>query len=112
MNDMIKGTAYKDVLRSFQEACRLGTKFFKYGRVTRGWWHGFKNRFSHRLVTKRGEKFACNRAERTTLKNIRQMYDVIYDELVDACVAFVLDCPVCTYVEGDKVTEDKWFGKK
>ena len=45
MNDMIKGTPYEDVLRSFQEARRLGTEFFEYGRVTSGWWNGFKNRF-------------------------------------------------------------------
>jgi len=30
------------------------------------------------------------------MKNVRQMYDVIYDELVDAGVAINLDVPVFT----------------
>ena len=40
------------------------------------------------------------------------MYDIIYDELVDDGLAFVLDCPVYTDVEGNEVTEDERFGKK
>ena len=56
------------------------------------------------LDTRCGEKFAYNRAEWTKLKNIRQMYDVIYDELVDAGVVFVLNCPMYTDIEGNEVT--------
>ena len=40
------------------------------------------------------------------------MYNVIYNELVDAGVVFVLDCPVYTDIEGNEVTEDVRFGKK
>ncbi len=41
-------------------------------------------------MTKRGEKFALNRSDWTTLPNIKQMYEVIYDEMVDAGVAIEL----------------------
>ena len=34
-------------------------------------------------MTKRGEKFVLNRHDWTTYDNIEQMYDVIYDEMLD-----------------------------
>ena len=46
------------------------------------------------------------------MKNIRQMYDVIYDELVKACVAINLDYPVFTDRDGKEVEEDERFGLK
>jgi len=38
------------------------------------------------------------------------MYDVIYDDLVDAGVAIILDVPVFTDWHGNEVTEDEHFG--
>ena len=40
-----------------------------------------------KLVTKQGEKFPQNRSDWTTLLNSPQMYEVIYDEIVDASPA-------------------------
>jgi len=51
-------------------------------------------------------------ADWTKMKNIRQMYDVIYDELVKACVAINLDYPVFTDRDGKEVEEDERFGLK
>ena len=73
---------------------------------------GFKKRHRNRIVTKRGEKFACNRSDWTKMKNIRQMYDVIYDEMVDAGVAVKLDKPIYTDRKGNEVEESKRFGMK
>ena len=59
---------------------------------------------------KRGEKFASSRADWTKKSNISQMFDVIYDELVDAKVAVVREEPVFTDREGNIVEESKAFG--
>jgi len=96
MYNIISGTPCKDILVDFQENCKLGSASFEYGYVTHGWWYGFKRRNRHRLVTKRGEKFSSHHANWTKMKNVCQMYDVIYDELVDAGVAINLDVPVFT----------------
>ena len=56
-------------------------------------------------MTKRGEKFTLNRSEWTTLPNIKQMYEVIYDEMVDAGVAIALQTPIFTDIDGNPVDE-------
>jgi hypothetical protein len=112
MNDMIVGTTFEEELICFQEERQLGDESFQRGTVTTGWWRGFKSRYRHRLTTKRGERFACNRADWTKLRNIVQMYDVIYDELVDAGVAIKLDSPVFTDRNGKEVSKNERFGKE
>jgi len=73
MNDIIAGTNFKEELQRFQEERKLGDEIFQYGTVMKGWWSGFKSRYRHRLVKRRGEKFACNRSDWTKLPNIVQM---------------------------------------
>ena len=63
-------------------------------------------------MTKRGEKFALNRSDWTTLPNIKQMYEVIYDEMVDAGVAIELQTPIFTDIDGNPVDEAERFGMK
>ncbi len=48
-------------------------------------------RNGHWIVTQRGEKFAIDRSEWTTLGNIALMYDNIYNGMVGAGVAEKLD---------------------
>ena len=67
-------------------------------------------RHGHRLVTKRGKRFACNRAEWTTYPNMKQMYDVVYDEFVDAGIAEQLEEPIWTDEEGNEVDESDAYG--
>ena len=111
MNDMIENTDTKQKLIEFQQSRKLGTYGFEKGRVTKGWWRGFLRRHEDKLVTKRGEKFALNRSDWTTLPNIKQMYEVIYDEMVDANVAVALDTPVFTDINGKlEDHETKRFG--
>ena len=111
MNDMIENTNTKQKLIEFQQSRKLGAYGFEKGRVTKGWWKGFLRRNENKLVTKRGEKFALNRHDWTTLPNIKQMYDVIYDEMVDSCVAVSLQHPIFTDINGiPEDHETKRFG--
>ena len=112
MNDMIENTNTKQKLIEFQQSRKLGTYGFEKGKVTNGWWRGFLRRNENKLVTKRGEKFALNRHDWTTLPNIKQMYEVIYDEMEDAGVAIELQTPIFTDIDGNPVDEAKQFGMK
>ena len=51
------------------------------------YWTLFKKRWSHKLVSKRGQKFALDRSNALTYSNVRQMYDQVYTCMVDAGVA-------------------------
>ncbi len=88
MNDMIENTSIKQKLIEFHQSRRLGSDDFEKGKVTMGCCRGFLRQNEDKLVTKRGEKFALSRSDWTTLHNVRQMYEVIYNEMVDACSSF------------------------
>ena len=51
------------------------------------YWMLFKKRWSHKLVTMRGQKFAMDRSNALTYSNVKQMYDQVYDCMVSAGVA-------------------------
>ncbi len=106
MNDMVEKTGTKQKLIEFQQSRRPGTLSFEKGQVTSGWWRGFLRRHEDKLVTKQGEKFALNRSDWMSLPNIRQMYEMIYDEMVDANVAVSLENPIFTDINGQP--EDCW----
>mmetsp|Transcript_31728 Transcript_31728/g.67253 ORF Transcript_31728/g.67253 Transcript_31728/m.67253 type:complete len:115 (+) Transcript_31728:309-653(+) len=91
MNSLIVGTNMQKNVVNFQMERNLCSD--EYGRVGKGWWRGFLRRNGHRIVTQRGEKFAVHRSDWTTFDNIKQMYDVIYDEMVDAKIAEKIDSP-------------------
>ena len=63
-------------------------------------------------MTKRGERFASCRADWTKKSNLAQMYDVIYDVMLEACIASKRPVPVYTNRDGKEVSEDKRFGLK
>jgi hypothetical protein len=106
MNDMIENTNAKLKLIEFQQSRILGTYGFEKGQVTSGWWRGFLRQHKDKLITKRGEKFALNRGDWTTLPSIRQMYKVIYDEMVDANMAVSLENPIFTDINGQPEDHD------
>ena len=56
------------------------------------------------------EKFALNHAERTKLSNIKQIFEYIYDEMINANIASPQDNPVYTDREGNEVEESERFG--
>ena len=110
MNDLIKGTPIQDTLKEFQMVRKLGKAEFEPGTAGQGWWCRFKKRHENEIVTLRGEKFACVRGDWTKLSNINQMYDVIYDEMVDARIARKRDVEVFTDRKGNIVQETERFG--
>ncbi len=82
MNDMISETEMRERLTEFQRILTSNSK--RYGGIGVNWWWGFKKQHASRIVSKKGEKFALNRADWTKLSNIKQMYEYIYEEMVDA----------------------------
>ena len=62
-NDLIKRTDFQDAVAEFQKVRHLGSAEFVHGTLSKHWWQGFLRRNHHRLVTKRGERFAYNRAQ-------------------------------------------------
>ncbi len=47
-----------------------------------------------------------------TLPNIKQMYVVIYDDMLDAGIVISLQIPIFTDIDGNPVDERKHFGLK
>ena len=72
MNDMISETEMSESVKQFQNV-RTSTSE-SLGLVGINWWWGFKKRHASQIGSKRGEKFASNRADWTKLSNIKQMY--------------------------------------
>ena len=112
MNDLIKDTPMQDALKEFQMVRYLGRPEFEYGTLTQGWWKGFKHRNGHLVVSKRGERFACSRADWTKESNLAMMYNVIYDEMIDAGIAERRASPRYTDRVGNEVEESQRFGLK
>ena len=46
------------------------------------------------------------------IQYIEQMYEVIYDEMLDAGIAISLQIPIFTDIDGNSVDEAKHFGLK
>ncbi len=84
MNNLMEGTELRRKIEEFQRARKLGSKALVFGKVGRGWWRGFLQRNGHHIVRKWGERFAMDRSKWITLANIDQMYDIIYNEMVEA----------------------------
>jgi hypothetical protein len=114
MNSLIKDRQLQVDLVDYKKQRRdLGQGKYpeRLGEVGRGFWYGFMKRHAHRLVTKRGERFASSRADWSKFHYIKQMYDVIYDEFVDAGVAEVLEEKVSMDREGNICEEADRFGE-
>ena len=53
----------------------------------------FLERYDNKIVTKRGEKNTLSRSEWTIIANIKQRYDIIYNEMVDTGLAIKNSVP-------------------
>ena len=95
INDMISKTEISDSLREFQKVRTLSTETERYGLVGKNWWQGFKKRHACSIVSKNGEKFASTRADWTKISNIKQMYEYIYDEMLNANIASPREHSTC-----------------
>ena len=105
MNNLIYQTHTQERLAEFQKSRKLGGDDFKHVTVTKAWWRGFLRQHAHEIVTKQGEKFALNQSKWTALPNIKQMYEVIYDEMIDVGVAVARQTPIFTDVDDNPVDE-------
>ena len=108
MNDMISETEMSDSLTQFQKVRTPNSGTI--GVVGRNWWRGFKKRHASKIVSKKGEKFASNRADWTKLSNIKHMYEYIYKEMINAHIASPCVNPVYTDQRGIEVEESERFG--
>jgi hypothetical protein len=99
MNSLIKGREVREKLIDFKCQRRI----VGLGEVGRSNWRLFMRQNSHRLVTKRSKRFALSRADWSKFSYIKQMYDVIYDEFVNAGVAHLREVSVFMNQSGEIV---------
>jgi hypothetical protein len=87
VNSLIHNKPLQERLIIWKESRNLDQSDENKGRLGLGYWAGFMKRNGDLLVTKRGEMYATDRAEWSKEVYIKQMYDVIYDEMADAGIA-------------------------
>ena len=76
------------------------------------YWLTFTRRSGDKTCTKKGQKYELDRATWSTYANFEQMYDQIYDMMVEAGVAVKKDYPEWMDAYGDIVYEDDALGCK
>ena len=110
-NSLVKDTKYEEIIKNFKEITYHNLPEDKLGEIGYGWWKGFRRRYHDLLVTKRGVKFAVDRSEWSTEHWIRQMYDEVYKNMVNAGIAKKVDEPVYFDINGVVVDDQqKAFG--
>ena len=88
-NDLISGT---DLEKKIIEWKKKRMEYIPSSPVLgKKYWLLFKKRWSHKLVTKRGQKFAMDRSNSLTYANVKQMSVQVYNCMVEAGVASMLD---------------------
>jgi len=95
-NSLIKGTVYETLVSEHQEKYCGATmkRMTRKGEVGNSFWQNFMQRNRHKIVNKRGEKFASSRADWSTYTNFEKMYVQIYNVMKQAGLTNDLDTPV------------------
>jgi hypothetical protein len=106
-NSLIEKSQYQDNIIEWKQNNFKDLPPEKMGTLGYGWWRGFSQRFEDLVVVKRGEKFASDRSEWSTEANIKQMYEVLYENMVRAGIASKLDTPVYKNAIGEIVEDPK-----
>ena len=70
-NDLIAGTQTEKNIIEWKKSRNEYNKDLPL--LGRKWWRLFKNRWNHRLVTKRGQKFALDRSNTLTYSNVKNV---------------------------------------
>ena len=87
-----RSTVVQENLILFKEKSNISNKdASKLGKVTKSWWVGFWGQHKDILQTIRGERFKFSRMNCTKLPFIVKMYDIKYDEMVDARVTVSIE---------------------
>ena len=108
INSMIADTPIQDELKKHQiKYCGLTPDSASLGKVSNSYWTGFKKRWAHKLVTKKGRRFELDRSNWTKYSNFAAMYDNIASEMVAAGVAKELPTPVWMNEKGEVVSDKK-----
>ena len=111
INSMMKGTVMETRMKQWKISNTYVADVSKVdGSVGHGYWRGFCNRQSHRIVTKRGQKFELDRQNWCTYSNFKMMYDNVGDYLIEAGVAELVDDPSYQDRDGNDCDFTKSFG--
>ena len=86
-NSMIMKSEFKEKIKEWKALRYNNLPEKKEMTLGYGWWRGFNRRYEDVLVVKHGERFASDRAEWSKEIYIRQMYEVIYKNMVNAKIA-------------------------
>ena len=77
------------------------------------YWRGFMACNSHLIESKSSQKFSVEISNWSTYQNYNQMYEHMYNEMVEAGVARKLDVPVWMNENGEVFKKKRYmFGKK
>ena len=82
------------------------------GSVGKGYWRAFLKRNSHKIVSKRGQKYELDRQNWTTYANFVDMYEQCIAQMVRAGVAKKRTTPVWMNRDGKECRESDAFGCK
>ena len=104
-NSLIKDKPIEQRLKAFQ----LSIKKDITGTLSKKYWQGFWKRHKHELETKRGTRRDVNRTNWVTYENVQRMYNLVYDQMVEARVARRLDPEDYYYVDqqGQKISDQQ-----
>ena len=108
INSLIKDTQLQQDLIKWKMKYSHGSD----GYIGGGYWSLFKKRNAHLIRSKRGQKYELDRASWSTYANFRQMYEQVYDQMVEAGVAVKHDTPQWQNTNGDIVGEEDAVGCK
>ena len=71
-----------------------------------GWYGGYFGRNKDLLESKKGQKYACNRADGSSYVSLEKMYDDRYDSIIRSGNGKKLDVPVLMDMRGNIVTDE------
>ena len=108
-NDLITSTKVEKAVIKFKE--QLYKQKYETASLGLNCWRGLKKRWTHRLTSKRGQKFALDRSSAATFSNFAKMYDDVYEAMVDCGVASKLQQPTYMDRDGNTITNmDRVYG--
>jgi hypothetical protein len=103
-NSLIEKKPIQTKLKEFQISRRKDPS----GLLSKNYWKQFMRRHQNVLASAKGSRVASNRTDWVTYENIQDMYDLVYEQMVNAGVAKELS-PEDQYwvnAEGDRVESE------
>jgi hypothetical protein len=111
VNSLIFDTTTLENLIEWQKTSCAAYRINKNKDLTKSYWKGFMSRNGHRLTAKKGVKYDSKRADWCTYRTFKEMYDDLYEQMVETGIAVKLDQAVLRNKEGQIVDNtDEAFG--